>query len=810
MVTQRQSSLTVACLCSLVITTLQMLACVRSLPLNFGEPLSGLLGILSLVVLRLEFLELECALPGSFLGMYVAKMLMPFVAGGILLVGEFFRSKMRGRRYYMDDVVNTFGGILVSFYIMLSLVCLSPFQCFQHPSGHREALAQDPRVFCWEDEGVHVPLVYVSIVVIIMYPVTILSMSLWVTVWMYPKMVIKNDLHFLRRFRFLFIRWTPSRPTSSIVLLIKSFIIALIPTVIPPVYAEVQVTLMFFTLMIGLVVHIVAWPWRIVILNYLDSLFQGQSLVVVFVASLALGQGGELSPAMSVVTSILIMTVLFATFAYIGLHVLKSRPKHVKYEAFISHHKSGAGSAARMIKCLLERELSGICFLDADHLDDVDNLFDAVRQSNNVVVVLSGATLTRPWCVGEVVTAWMCKICTIPLVLFEPQENANVDAIQGLVGDDYKNALWSIVQKLTRFGIDEVMVGSSLESLFQTPKVLLDVKGGEQHQESGIKALISAMNNVWFHGTRNVTWVDRLLFSMSDREKIRSQKSFTPSNVIYAYLCADPDDLEAVCAAVVLKQKLQLILQERVFVDADRGDSKVLEVISQMNQGRALVLVTRNTFQSPRQLARLVLLLRKPKLHPLPILGVSGEDILTPGSGAILTSLAATGAPVAASPAEAQRLLCEAASEFVGLHETAAAVEILCKYIMDKFDAAMQSNLKLDATAADLAQKLKKINPTESRKALLPEDVKDCRGSSSDKSENHDVPLENPAKFEQALKMSRGFSEPGVLEKLVTQTSASLDQNKSPVSVSLDQYNSPVNSNGNDRTCRSSSSITKL
>ena len=46
-------------------------------------------------------------------------------------------------------------------------------------------------------------------------------------------------------------------------------------------------------------------------------------------------------------------------------------------------------------------------FIDVDDLKDLDDLFEIVGKDTATVVALSSAQLLyRPWCVGELVTAW--------------------------------------------------------------------------------------------------------------------------------------------------------------------------------------------------------------------------------------------------------------------------------------------------------------------------------------------------------------------------------------------------------------------
>ncbi len=52
-----------------------------------------------------------------------------------------------------------------------------------------------------------------------------------------------------------------------------------------------------------------------------------------------------------------------------------------------------------------------LVFIDSDHLDDLDGLFDIVKvRTGRLVVYLTADTLRRPWCVGEVTTAFHAKV----------------------------------------------------------------------------------------------------------------------------------------------------------------------------------------------------------------------------------------------------------------------------------------------------------------------------------------------------------------------------------------------------------------
>ncbi len=72
------------------------------------------------------------------------------------------------------------------------------------------------------------------------------------------------------------------------------------------------------------------------------------------------------------------------------------------------HGKRTAGSFARLLQIKLQQRTRRRypTFIDSDHLVNLNTLFNTVRKSiGHLVVVLNNATLTRPWCAGEITTA---------------------------------------------------------------------------------------------------------------------------------------------------------------------------------------------------------------------------------------------------------------------------------------------------------------------------------------------------------------------------------------------------------------------
>lgn len=81
------------------------------------------------------------------------------------------------------------------------------------------------------------------------------------------------------------------------------------------------------------------------------------------------------------------------------------------YHRFICHHKADAAAQARYLKILLHMRTSQKVFIYSDDLSDLDTLFDTVRMHvGELLAFLTRKTLTRPWCAGEVATAFRANV----------------------------------------------------------------------------------------------------------------------------------------------------------------------------------------------------------------------------------------------------------------------------------------------------------------------------------------------------------------------------------------------------------------
>eukprot|EP00929_Paragymnodinium_shiwhaense_P112274 TRINITY_DN80534_c0_g1_i1.p1 TRINITY_DN80534_c0_g1~~TRINITY_DN80534_c0_g1_i1.p1 ORF type:complete len:1161 (+),score=247.60 TRINITY_DN80534_c0_g1_i1:122-3604(+) len=105
------------------------------------------------------------------------------------------------------------------------------------------------------------------------------------------------------------------------------------------------------------------------------------------------------------------------------LATLEKRSQHL---VFLSHHKLDAGTEASLLRQeieslihdhpVLRRTIMDTpVFLDSEDLCNLEALQDHVRNSHNVLLLLTGGVLTRPWVLVEIATALRAGVPVLPV-----------------------------------------------------------------------------------------------------------------------------------------------------------------------------------------------------------------------------------------------------------------------------------------------------------------------------------------------------------------------------------------------------------
>ena len=79
--------------------------------------------------------------------------------------------------------------------------------------------------------------------------------------------------------------------------------------------------------------------------------------------------------------------------------------------------ESGTARTVRLFMLILGHYVKGPILFDSDDISSFGIIFDAVKDAENVVAILSGEALHCSWRVGEVVTAYQCMVLVQPCTM---------------------------------------------------------------------------------------------------------------------------------------------------------------------------------------------------------------------------------------------------------------------------------------------------------------------------------------------------------------------------------------------------------
>lgn len=140
--------------------------------------------------------------------------------------------------------------------------------------------------------------------------------------------------------------------------------------------------------------------------------------------------------------------------------------------------KVGAGNTVRLTKLLLKRAGLRVYF-DADDLISLDLLFEAVKTCRQLVVILSGETTTRPYCVGEITVAHQNGIPILPILLrgtsyasFAETVGGQLSDLQSLSGEDNEKGFElseEVMATLGPYEMEEGEIRAALSHLRSLP-----------------------------------------------------------------------------------------------------------------------------------------------------------------------------------------------------------------------------------------------------------------------------------------------------------------------------------------------------
>lgn len=579
---QSHTLLLIGVVVGMLVTIVQQMGVLHALSVPWKEPLSSLLMIASLMNFDLEVLQLSCIMNFHPVSNYCTKVSVPFCVLASVCILYVVETKLRQKSLWGQNyiLIAALGTLMLVFIIAITNTAVLPFECNSHPNGLK-TVRRYPTVVCWEG-GMHQTMVSVGSALFAV-PFGFLACSFRVA-YIYPKKVIAEDTHFLLSFKWLFMRFTPEAYWYGVFLMARNVSFAITPS-LPGSVAQIFVLVILILLSLLVVTRIL--PWRTDIANTLDMCATTALLLLLVMSTFFVSgdEGVEVIGYVCSVSAVAVVVLLIGTVAiFVYLHFKSDKP----FEYFICHHKGHAAAQARYLQLNIQQSTRKVCFIDSDHLTNLDTLLDTVKSKvQYLTVFLTRETLKRPWCAGEIATAWMAhkRVVAIWTPSFLPPTDDEVRA------DTIPSYLAGSVN-LFEYGVTHQIIADAYTWLLAEPMRKIEMSSlglGREDLRLVLRDLLSGAGTSTsaIESTDVTLKPDMLLISTVRRDK------------------------EAIATAAILMMKMQRSLQQV----CDTGCCLLAEVAGNVAEGNfqaitsaraVVVILCKGSLDSTEQLQDIV------------------------------------------------------------------------------------------------------------------------------------------------------------------------------------------------------------
>jgi len=400
------------------LTALQTTIVFNQLSMEWADPLKSAMVVSSLAGFDLGSMKLGCYLPFDPVMKFLTRQMVAPIALPILLL-TISCKKLTSKETVRVDVefANAAGTIFSAFFISVVTTSVDAFVCYDHPSAAAgSSVTIEPSVLCWDDVR-HIRMVVVAVLAFLLVPTTFL-VSCCYAVKKYPSVMSKHDDRqrwFAHTFRFLFFRFRPDAYFYGLLLLMKNMTLCLIPASFSG-KVGIQVLLICGIIVSFGMFQATTQPFRAKFVNKMDSL-TSTLLILILHCGILRTELAVNKNDIAVLSTIAVGTFLILLIVTAGISIKAKLWPERAYYHFLCHHKRDAATQVRYLQMQIVSKLRRTCFLDSDHLKDLSKLFETVKTSvQHFLIYLTQDTLSRPWCVGEVVIAMESKLKTTKII----------------------------------------------------------------------------------------------------------------------------------------------------------------------------------------------------------------------------------------------------------------------------------------------------------------------------------------------------------------------------------------------------------
>jgi hypothetical protein len=466
------------------------------------EPVITLIQIANIFQFDLDVIQLQCVWNNnSRIAVYLIKVLMPALLMAVLVVFSVANHKKKRQPIDWPVIVNLLGMLFSFFFIAIAVLSVEPLRCaMNHPFGY-SALDKQPDIVCSFDEpygSEYGGLIGVSIVAMIFYVVTYLSLVAWAA-WKHQSMVVTQNRFFIRSTRFLFFRWKNECYYWTCLWHARSLFVALVPIITASGSSEggaaysadsargiIQIVLLITVMSLWGAEVSSQSPWRYRRLTHLDRF----TTFLFVLMSLAASYNYTAVHAFVTIAVVLMFTFIFA---FMGREVYEAKFKTAssKVDFFIAHHKHSTGLVARAVKAQIQYHSNSVVFLDTDSPDDYDQVTECARGCKNFVVLWSDAIASDTQCAIEIATAIHNQQNVIVMEMDSADDGLDLMRLKQIQDD------WSddSRQDLDAAGLEPAQITDAYVALKDAPRISYPSSSSAGAREEAIQSLIQQTNS---------------------------------------------------------------------------------------------------------------------------------------------------------------------------------------------------------------------------------------------------------------------------------------------------------------------------
>mmetsp|Transcript_86921 Transcript_86921/g.137868 ORF Transcript_86921/g.137868 Transcript_86921/m.137868 type:complete len:434 (-) Transcript_86921:101-1402(-) len=248
--------------------------------------LEGLFSICQFLLLDIDSYGFSCIAGQSEPIRYLLSALI-FPSGVAWLALCFAVSKLFPKKHQWEGpkVCSTMGAFLQVGFSTMSATSLAPMMCYQHPNGQR-SIIKYPGVMCGSAE--HDMMLVIAWILLVVFVLGFVALCAFAA-FMVPRWSAKQKNHLVACVRFLVFRFRLDSWWFGVPLLVRGPLINL-PVVAATDYPPIQVVVIAMVLTTGMVLQMLAWPWKVPMLNVTDCIISFCIVLLVTTSTLYLNK----------------------------------------------------------------------------------------------------------------------------------------------------------------------------------------------------------------------------------------------------------------------------------------------------------------------------------------------------------------------------------------------------------------------------------------------------------------------------------------------------------------------------------------